>query len=179
MDDALQWIAEHARFRRYIPTVELRSALGRQKGHCTWCDTPVGKGRSRWCSEPCREEGYVRSGMWTRSLVEMRDKGICALCGFDGIGVQLRVHAIDRRAYGTYDPVTRRYRHFCYTFARIRKFSRRTGIYPTGQPYEIDHVTPVVEGGGCCGLDGLRTLCFACHRVETKKLAGRRSKIMS
>ena len=39
---------------------------------------------------------------------------------------------------------------------------------------EIDHIIPVVEGGGCCGLDNLRTLCTQCHREETNKLMQRR-----
>jgi len=39
---------------------------------------------------------------------------------------------------------------------------------------EIDHIIPVCEGGGCCGLDNLRTLCNSCHRKETNKLMARR-----
>jgi 5-methylcytosine-specific restriction protein A len=42
--------------------------------------------------------------------------------------------------------------------------------------WEIDHIVPVVEGGGSCGLENLRTLCVVCHRQETRKLAKRRSK---
>ena len=45
-----------------------------------------------------------------------------------------------------------------------------------GIPCEVDHILPVCEGGGCCGLDNLRTLCQACHKKETAKLAKRRSK---
>jgi len=39
--------------------------------------------------------------------------------------------------------------------------------------WEMDHVVPVAEGGGCCSLDGLRTLCRPCHRRVTAELAGR------
>lgn len=42
--------------------------------------------------------------------------------------------------------------------------------------WQADHITPVVEGGGLCGLDGYRTLCMACHKVETKALAARRAE---
>ena len=31
----------------------------------------------------------------------------------------------------------------------------------------------VAEGGGCCGLDNLRTLCTPCHRKETAGLRAR------
>ena len=46
----------------------------------------------------------------------------------------------------------------------------------TRRLWEMDHIVPVVEGGGSCGLDNLRTLCVACHRKETAKLAKRRAK---
>lgn len=42
--------------------------------------------------------------------------------------------------------------------------------------HEVDHILPVSEGGGGCGLDNLRTLCVCCHRHETRKLAARRAE---
>ena len=44
-----------------------------------------------------------------------------------------------------------------------------------GHEWQADHVVPVAEGGGSCGLSGYRTLCTACHRAETAKLAARRA----
>lgn len=41
--------------------------------------------------------------------------------------------------------------------------------------WHMDHIIPVVEGGGCCGLDNLRTLCLWCHKEETADLASRRA----
>lgn len=41
--------------------------------------------------------------------------------------------------------------------------------------WEVHHVVPVVEGGGCCGIANLQTLCLACHRRPTAELAGRRA----
>ena len=41
--------------------------------------------------------------------------------------------------------------------------------------WEADHIVPVVEGGGSCGLENIRTLCIPCHRRETAALAGRRA----
>lgn len=46
----------------------------------------------------------------------------------------------------------------------------------TGHLWQADHIRPVVEGGGQCGLDNLRTLCTACHKAATKDLAGRRAQ---
>jgi 5-methylcytosine-specific restriction enzyme A len=41
--------------------------------------------------------------------------------------------------------------------------------------WQADHIVPVVEGGGACGLENYRTLCTGCHRVETAKLRARRA----
>ena len=36
--------------------------------------------------------------------------------------------------------------------------------WPGDRPrWEADHIIPVSEGGGLCGLDGYRTLCWICH----------------
>jgi len=47
-----------------------------------------------------------------------------------------------------------------------------------GNEWQADHIVPVVEGGGSCGLDNLRTLCHTCHLQQTallrKRLAERR-----
>jgi len=40
-------------------------------------------------------------------------------------------------------------------------------------PWENDHVVPVAEGGGLCGLDGFRSLCRPCHRRVTGELRAR------
>lgn len=45
-----------------------------------------------------------------------------------------------------------------------------------GPSWEADHIVPVVEGGGSCGLENLRTLCTKCHKDETSKLAARRAE---
>lgn len=42
--------------------------------------------------------------------------------------------------------------------------------------WQADHIIPVVEGGGECGLENMRTLCTAHHKEVTKALAGRRAE---
>ncbi len=158
---ATEWIAENARFQRTLSLEILRKSLDRQSGECTWCGKKTGL---RWCSDACRTEGYLRNGMWQRRKVQDRDKGVCSVCGFDSLAAQARVNRIMQVA-------RRRY----FTSSRLRKFSRRTRIFSTGQPYDIDHIVPVCEGGGCCGLDNLRTLCFVCHSRVTAELSKRRA----
>ena len=104
-------------------------------------------------------------------MVEKRDKGICDICGFDSLAYQERVRKVVSRSKG-YNGAGNR----PYTFSRIRKFIRKTGIDQVYQPYEVDHIIPVIEGGGCCGLENLRTLCFVCHSRQTAKLAKRRAE---
>jgi 5-methylcytosine-specific restriction enzyme A len=43
----------------------------------------------------------------------------------------------------------------------------------TGHLWQADHIVPVAEGGGLCGLEGYRTLCFACHAAVTADLMRR------
>lgn len=42
--------------------------------------------------------------------------------------------------------------------------------------WEADHIVPVAEGGGLCGLENMRTLCVLCHREASLQLAGRGAK---
>ena len=36
-----------------------------------------------------------------------------------------------------------------------------------GGLWDADHIIPVKDGGGMCGLDNLRTLCISCHKKIT------------
>lgn len=45
-----------------------------------------------------------------------------------------------------------------------------------GWAWEMDHIVPVIEGGGLCGVDGYRTLCIPCHKKESAALAKRRAQ---
>ena len=63
---------------------------------------------------------------------------------------------------------------------RVEVFKRDKGICSlcntkslSAQKWQADHIVPVAEGGGLCGLDGYRTLCSQCHGVETGKLRKR------
>lgn len=78
--------------------------------------------------------------------------------------------------------------------ARLRVFERDKGVCSkcnkdvfsgtgrtprsrgTGDLWQADHIVSVVEGGGECTLDNLRTLCTGCHKEETAALAKRRAE---
>jgi hypothetical protein len=48
---------------------------------------------------------------------------------------------------------------------------------PFISPWAADHIVPVVEGGGECGIENIRTLCLGCHASVTKELRGRLKQI--
>ena len=148
------------------------------------CGRPIGKGRRTWCGEQsCIDRAnIISSPSIARWHVKERDKGICANCGFDAELAERIVHHL---LYS--QPVTVRqsdeYRERRETIGWLVGIWRATtaanwrGVqFGVPHLWEADHVTPVVEGGGECGLENYRTLCVPCHREETKALAARRAQ---
>jgi len=93
---------------------------------------------------------------YARTQVYRRDRGKCCLCGLDCSKLSGRLRKLPYQCRRTY-------------LAILGLRGWRSTLW------EVDHTIPVVEGGGSCGLDNLRTLCIFCHRKETKKLAARRA----
>lgn len=163
---ALEWIQTEGKYLRAISTVMLRHKLGRTKDQCTWCGQPRKKGFLRYCSRECKDQTEIR--LWRAKWeVEKRDKGICTLCGLDTLALRQRMRNIQDRA---------KEKMLCHTFSRIRRLFRAYGFGYGNNPFDIDHLIPVCEGGGLCNLDGLRTLCKPCHKKETKALRARLRK---
>jgi 5-methylcytosine-specific restriction protein A len=67
------------------------------------------------------------------------------------------------------------------TYLRRQVFKRdggRCALCPAVQPsfrgaWDADHIVPVAEGGGECGLENMRTLCRPCHQRQTARLRQR------
>ena len=145
------------RFTRYLNSSMLPKP---EKGHCKWCG---GKAVRVWCSEKCREEGYVRMG-YVRFRLFRRDKGVCVVCGLDTswLSKQLRtITTVWRR------DANLSHSEFQYSLGWAARYS---GLW------EADHIIPVSEGGGCCGLDNFQTLCVPCHKKESAVSAKKRAK---
>ena len=164
---ALEWIAEHGRFKRVVYATELRKLLSRAKGECTWCGLVVSPPKRAWCSRECKNAFMERC--WPARIERLlfeRDGGVCAKCGTDTDAIGTRLNTMYWRAYR---------KGPCCSFVRVKRLMRRHGTVFGNRLWEADHIVPVIEGGGLCGIDGYRTLCIRCHRLETAELAARRA----
>lgn len=123
---------------------------------CRWCNLEVPQRRFTFCSDWCVNEWKLRSDPgYLRKQVFLRDRGICALCGCDARAAYFEL----KRSRGA---------HRLRLLARwgLKRISRSS-------LWDADHIVPVVEGGGECDLENLRTLCLICHRNETLALRRR------
>jgi 5-methylcytosine-specific restriction enzyme A len=124
---------------------------------CRWCNLEVPKGRATFCSTWCVEEWRLRTDPgYIREKVLQRDRGVCTGCGVDCLLAERQL----RRMRGT---------------ARLKAFLE-WGLRPGSRKsfWDADHIVPVVEGGGECDLENIRTLCVKCHRTATAELRKRR-----
>lgn len=125
---------------------------------CRRCSNPVPKKRRNWCSEECVHQHRLTSDPgYLRRQVFKRDRGVCSACGLDTEALRQELRAMD--------------------YMRRREAMKRLGIpsHREHGPWDADHIVPVVEGGGECGLDNIRTLCCPCHKRATTELARRRT----
>jgi 5-methylcytosine-specific restriction protein A len=153
---------------------------------CRWCRTEVPKGRYTYCSDDCVHEWRVRNdSRYMRAQVFKRDKGVCAECGRETFKLAAEL-AMERTAtwLGRFSSSVKSVEAYKAWRARIDKlvaegFSEHRLLQASeggGSLWDADHVNPVIEGGGTCGLENIRTLCIPCHKAETKKLAKRRAE---
>ena len=176
---------------------QLRGPTGRPL--CRRCLSEVGKGRRTFCGPVCVEAFQVATGaaQWVRAAVWKRDQGRCAACGlwterFEEAAWQLarwlahrdpaqRHHALvvallrDRGALWLERQTLHSTSSLIFRWLLLRRGWSIRQAWHSSSVWEADHIVPVVEGGGGCGLEGYRTLCQPCHAKETKALAARRA----
>jgi 5-methylcytosine-specific restriction endonuclease McrA len=122
------------------------------RGTCRWCGEPIRypsgpkqgdlDRRRRW--HPACVDAYLASDpREQRRLARKRDRGVCRACGLD-------TRRLDRETRGR---------------ERAKRL-RALGFHPRRSLWELDHVLPLVEGGGH-DLANLQTLCVPCHRRKS------------
>ena len=143
-------------------------------GGCAFCGKPRPPRNSRYCSAACSDEVAIRtSPSFARYKVRERDAEICATCGRDCAALEAELRRLGIRSAYTY-------RHGGTPFLMRNAVAIRELLAAAGfrrrHLWEVDHVLSVVEGGGLCGLENLRTLCIPCHLAATRELAARRAE---
>lgn len=138
---------------------------------CRYCGTEVPPGKRTFCSPACIHEWKIRSQPdYAAKQVLLRDCGVCGTCGLDCI--VLRQQLTRMRADELRTGLTG---SFTAELDRLGLRGARRNL--TQRLWEVDHTLPVSQGGGSCGLDNLRTLCWACHARVTATLARVRASL--
>lgn len=135
------------------------------KGLCTWCGNKVPPRRSTWCSHLCVIKYRLTQPDVLRAEVARRDEHVCALCGVDAYDLRERmlVHEEAHSTSQTAEMLTKMGYPSNADTVRHLLCDRRTA-------WDMDHIEPVSQGGDPFALDNLRTLCYWCHKGETRKL---------
>ncbi len=137
-----------------------------EAGKCSNCRGDLPPRKRRWCSNRCRIDAGVKIGL-VRPHVFRRDRGVCANCGCDTARLD-RVMFRAATSLGQDWP-------FWLARDKARSVLEEIGFTAAHPLWEADHIVPVSEGGGCCGLDGYRTLCVPCHKADNARLAAKRA----
>lgn len=185
MSDAVRRIPEKAGFvnRKLLPRGPRGFAL------CRACGAECPGANRTFCSDECVHDWKMKTqpSYQARHVLE-RDKGVCEACGADTLANKFNMQNVARVAMGSRDPA--KYKEAVELAIRYgfvpKKDQARMTAYPTWsdvheiattkrRPWDMDHRVPVVEGGGSCGIDNLRTLCRPCHADVTAELHRRRA----
>jgi 5-methylcytosine-specific restriction endonuclease McrA len=126
---------------------------------CRQCQTEVKPPQRTFCSQACIHTWKIRSSpSYAREQVFLRDKGVCAVCKLDTEKLREILYAIRIQSEEHYQQLTVLYR-LKYGF----------GFNLAAHFFEMDHILPVAQGGGSCGLENLQSLCLPCHRDKTRE----------
>jgi hypothetical protein len=136
-----------------------------------------------WCSEECLRRYLTMShGSFVRMQLFERDQGICAECGVNAAQMDA---ALARLKDDLLHPLLMTIHPMVVTTLRAEGWTniklRGRGSYPDviefSSCWEAHHIQSVVEGGGECGLENYRTVCFICHKRISAEQARARANV--
>lgn len=124
---------------------------------CRWCGKDVLPPKRTMCSPECVHELLIRrNNRYIRDCLYKRDKGICSNCGINTKNIAME--ALNMNKEDRIEFLKK------YNISNKRKIWKRLH---GGGLWDADHIIPVKDGGGECGLDNLTTLCISCHKNKT------------
>jgi len=139
---------------RIDPAALPRGPEGR--GLCRRCGQEVPPRRRTFCGDSCVEQWRLKTDpSFLRNRVGKRDKGRCARC-------ELRCKDLEKGLRLLREVLGRRGQSSVY-----REVRKALKIQSRHTLWDADHIRPVVDGGGECGLENMQTLCLWCHREKT------------
>jgi 5-methylcytosine-specific restriction protein A len=128
---------------------------------CRFCETEVTPPKRTFCSKECVHEWRLRtSSSYVRRCLLKRDRGVCAMCKINTVELKKTARSILKN-YG---------REAYWRFAKSFNMPPERKSW-----FDADHILPVCEGGGECGLENYRLLCSPCHLTVTKQLVKRKA----
>jgi 5-methylcytosine-specific restriction endonuclease McrA len=121
-------------------------------------------------------------GSFVRAQLFERDQGICAECGENAAQMDA---ALTRLKADLLHPLLMTIHPMIVTTLKAEGWTnvklRGRGSYPDAVEFsscwEAHHVHAVVDGGGECGLENYRTLCFLCHKKVSAEQARMRAQV--
>jgi 5-methylcytosine-specific restriction protein A len=135
---------------------------------CRWCKKEVQPPRRTFCCDECIHEWRLRSNVgYLREHTYKRDLGICALCKSDTRLQKIQLENVLKSC--NYNEKVDEYKVLLVVLNITIKEARKS-------LWHADHIVPVVDGGGLCGLSNIQTLCVRCHKLKSEVHAGSNAK---
>ena len=157
----MEQISKNKRYRDNRGFIDPKTLPTNEEGYrcCRYCSGSVKPPKRTFCSADCVHQYRLRSsGSYLRQQVYLRDRGVCAICGQDTKELAKQLSLLN-----TTDPA----RDLLLQQNNIHKTRKIKARKNGGGLWDADHILPVRDGGGVCGLENIRTLCIKCHKIIT------------
>ncbi|CAE7540133.1 smrc-1 [Symbiodinium sp. CCMP2456] len=134
-----------------------------------------------FCGGPCRARYFgKRSGASLRRQLFELERGVCQRCGLDCHGLWQNLKSSNsswleelqkqnRMAAESKSAQSAAMHTLLSYLTRFDSESPDDFNLTEGSLWQADHILPVWQGGGACGLENLQTLCASCHNLKTSE----------